>query len=241
MEMHDASSADSDAGWETGSSCSGLGELPDSVVDQDYVAGLSLLKVARCNICQHSSDECNPIITGRWARAKKFPCWPWAQGDFTRPVGRRCKLCEVVYVMGGFNMEYPTSEQLMAQLETGVVRAEWMSCLQKLIDLINEGKVNLRLRGGKRESVMQQLATERKRVTSLQQSGGTRAVEKFRAITVEAWRRNNPGKDPITEKELMKKVRLPGKTEPELCVLQRHLPEGEYDIEVDADMRTVGC
>ena len=66
---------------------------------------------------------------------------------------------------------------------------------------------------------------------------GVHTKEKFRAVTMARWNKKCPSSDPRAEGMLVKELEIKGKKR--MCVLVRHLPDGEYDVEVGESLETL--
>eukprot|EP00959_Pyramimonas_sp_CCMP1952_P258517 5403752-Pyramimonas_sp.AAC.1 len=59
---------------------------------------------------------------------------------------------------------------------------EWIAVLERLIQLINAGKIGAKLRGAKRTQILSNITEARIKAVEVLKSGGTRVMEKFRAV-----------------------------------------------------------
>lgn len=152
-----------------------------------------------------------------------------------------CRLCEWAFALGGFAAQYRNIDELIEaqrKNQDGTLTDEWSEVLKNLIAYVNEGKISVKLRGSKRRKIMTNLADARKRIVEVVQSSGTRVREKFRAVQLTKWQQFHPDSDPVADGHIIQDVNLPriGVTK---CVLMRHLPPGQYDVEVDTDLRSL--
>ena len=60
---------------------------------------------------------------------------------------------------------------------------------------MNTGRVTLRTRGKKKAGILQHMAEIRRKVVDLIKKQGTAAKEKFRAVVLENWMKNNDNKE----------------------------------------------
>ena len=92
-----------------------------------------------------------------------------------KPEGALCRLCPFAFVLGGFDVEFKTEDDLqIAMCKSHSLTQQFLKCIITLITLINTGVITDRLRGNKKEQVQATLALERKKVVELVRSQGTK-------------------------------------------------------------------
>ena len=75
----------------------------DESIDEHYIQQLTIESVKYCKSCKHASNEPNPLTAGSHCRSGKYPCYPWWQGTYSRPVGLSCRLCMLAFTLGCFD------------------------------------------------------------------------------------------------------------------------------------------
>ena len=93
----------------------------------------------------------------------------------------------------------------------------------------------MRARGRKKISIGHIMQELRQQVVQVVKAEGTKAKEPFRAIRLDKWQRDNPGKNAEECGHLVKWVELPNIGRHK-CVMLRTLPEDEYEVEVETSV-----
>ncbi len=115
---------------------------------------------------------------------------------------------------------------------------EFSSCVQRVIEMVNDGELTMRTRGAKKDSVTATMADLRKKTVALTQQQGVTIKQKFKAVALRKWETKHPGKDPESLGYQTKMLRLPGDTFLTKCVLFRATPADEFDVEVNASLQS---
>ena len=212
-------------------------DMFDPQVDEAYVATLTILKVKTCPGCLHSSNELNPLVCGAFARSRKHPCRPWAQGEFSKPRSKHCRLCVHAFWLGGYDVEHKSLEKLVEVMRThDTLTDEFNASVTDLIDAINKGLVTLRLRGSKKAKLQELMQQNRKKVVEMIKKEGVNCKVPFKAIELDTYLERHPTASRADL--LIKKLPIPG-VGPRECVLLRKCPVGEYDVEMEASLSSV--
>ena len=86
-------------------------------VNLEYIKDLMLVCTKICGLCNQKSDELNPLLQGPYRRSIKIPTWPWLHGTLYAPVGKCCRICPYVFVLGGFATSYPSTDAVKAAMK----------------------------------------------------------------------------------------------------------------------------
>lgn len=126
------------------------------------------------------------MSAGPYAKSIAFPCWPWAKGSYTLPKAGFCRFCKFAFVLGAFDTSAKSLEDLANKmLSDANLTVEFNSCVSNLIEQINMGKISERLKGHKKNKVMNMLQGIRTRVVETQQKEGVDVKSPHTAISVE--------------------------------------------------------
>lgn len=232
MESDEAGPTDA-ASWDAESS---VGGSEAATVTEEYLTQLTFLSVRTCSSCGHKSNEFNPLQKGAFKATTKVPCWPWLHGNHIQPKGHTCRICEWTFGLAGFNMTYSSVGAMQkSQNKSATETDEFLACVGKTIELVNNGKFKIRARGRKRLGIGQIMSDLRTKTVDLLKSHGTRVKEPFRAVELTHWEEKNPGMNAVDAGHLVKTLELPGKGLTK-CVLLRTLPDGEYNVEVETHL-----
>jgi len=115
---------------------------------------------------------------------------------------------------------------------------EFAACSARVIQMVNNGKINMRTKGKKRDSIVNGLVDLRKKTVEIVKSEGVAVKEKFKAVSLSRWRANNPGLDPVEQGYKVRTLTVPGRGRME-CVLMRKSPPEEFDVELHASLDSV--
>ena len=238
-EETESSSTDSDGRSDGDGSCdnddAGASQPRDTSSGNCEIGGVSLLIIRVCLMCAHSSNEENPIKRGPLTR---WIGWPWSHGTADAPSGKQCKVCAMVWLLGGFKEKYAKLKYLYQDMaKSNTLTDEVVACGKRMIELFNTGKVKERVRGGIKNDVCGIMTQVRETTVEIVKRTGVHIKDRFRAVTLQRWKSKYPNSDPRAEGMLMKELDVHGKRQ--MCILVRRLPQGEFDVEVEETLETV--
>ena len=236
-----SSSGEQEGSWRGDESLAGDPDPAEvELVNEEWLqANVTFLATKCCKTCAHSSAEVNPLTRGRYARSRRTPSWPWRYGSVQSPRGLVCRICETAYLLGGFQQQHATMDaMIVAMADSDTLTEEFGESSKRTIDLINRGKITLRLRGKKRDSILKSFAELRTKTVEVIKKEGLKVDIKFKAIKLQKWKDANNQRDPKEEGFATKTIFVPGEGMIE-CVLLRQCPEGEYDVTYEASLSAV--
>jgi hypothetical protein len=126
-------------------------------IDEAYISVLIILLVKTCRCCKAKSNSLKPIILGYYARSRKMPCLPWAEGSYQKPRGDLCFLCVFVFRNGAFIEEHGTVPNLLkaiTQQEThSTLLDEIIECRSRCVNMFKSSELPQRARGATRDKI----------------------------------------------------------------------------------------
>ena len=231
---------DSDDGAE--SVISSVPEDADQTVGIDAAwleDNVTFLKVKTCKCCLHHSNELNPVLRGPFRRSNRYPCRPWAKGTHQEPRGLVCYVCTFTFYQGGFKEQHGSIDNFLhSAKESATLADEFSQCAQEVVNRINSGRLNMRLRGSKKGRLQAALASVRKQTVDLVMEESVKVKQSFKAIRLSKWAADNPGKSATDCGHVIKDMRVPG-VGIVPCVLLRTAPQDEYDVEVSSSINAL--
>ena len=211
----------------------------DESIDEHYIQQLTIESVKYCKSCKHASNEPNPLTAGSHCRSGKYPCYPWWQGTYSRPVGLSCRLCMLAFTLGSFDTDYESIDHMVSDVRNSqTLLDEFLSCVSRLIVLINQNKISAKVRGKKRSAILRQMSEERKRTVHLVESQGLRVKSAFKGIILEQYMKDHPNENPRENGALIRVLNVPGKGRVE-CILKRVGEAHEVDVELETSLMSV--
>jgi hypothetical protein len=84
---------------------------------------------------------------------------------------------------------------LQMKINNTTLTEEFVGAAREVIRLVNLGKLTIRTRGKKKESITKTIQDLRRKIVDVFKKSGTRAKDLYRAVVVEVWRQENDNKD----------------------------------------------
>ncbi|CAK0845776.1 unnamed protein product [Prorocentrum cordatum] len=183
--------------------------------------------------CQSSAE--NPIRVGKLSEWKSIP---WLYGDEKSPEGKSCTLCYNTFTQGGFLEEFGSIQKMLDKAPNDVsIMLQFKAARLELIKRINNGEVELRLRGAKKEDRKKNLLAARQRSIEMHQSAGTVNRSKFRVMTVQRYKDTHNDRTP--EDDGLDTCMQYHKGKLEEVVLLATMAEGEWEMDIEDRMETI--
>ena len=159
------------------------------------IAGIIFIKIKRCAFCTLRNCDPNPIRIG--PNGVEAIAWLiWGRGTSQNPEGRCCRICILVWTVGGFCTENEDIDAFLVARRAGgpngTLQKQWDAAWKKMVQFLGEKGIE-RLKGPTKSSAGLQLQEERAKVVKAYQRSEVKIFRSYYAVFEEDFEEAEPG------------------------------------------------